>query len=776
MSVINTIFGIPLGYIMYVCYRFAGNYGLSIILFTLITKIIMFPLSLISQKNSIVMVRIKPQLEEIRQRYAGNGAEIAARQKALYKQERYSTWKGMLPLLVQIPVILGLINVIYNPLQHLLRLKPEVIHPLLETTSAVLGISVQDLGTSAELSVLEAVQTHAGDFAGMPGVDKIMTMNLDFLGLDMAKVPTLLSISMVYPVLSGLSALLLAVYQNKYNVLQRAQGAVSRWGMTLFLVVFSGFFAYILPCGVGLYWIAGNLLSIPVLWLCNRIYDPGEYSARAAASAPPKLSREERRRQRSLKAMKRRRQRADVKRFHAVKNKHLVFYSESSGFFKYFEGFIRYILAHSDVVIHYVTSDVNDQVFRQDNPRLRPYYVGPIALIRLMMLMDADIVVMTMPDLEKYHIKRSLVRKDIEYIYTDHGMTSFHLMLQENALDHFDTIFCYGPNHMREVRETERVYGLPPKTLVKTGFPLLDSMIAGAEAIRHVSNDPKIILIAPSWQQDNILEYCLEETLRPLLSAGYRVVLRPHPEFIKRFPVKMKQIIDDYKDETGKNLEIQTSFASNTTVYSADLVITDWSSIANEFSYATKKPSLFINTPMKVMNPNYKKIPLVPLDISLRDEIGVSIDTDQLGTLPDVVSDLFDRADWFKNHIEDVVRNNIFDVGDGARGGGEYIVEALKKREKKAGEESGSRAHSRGAAVLDDVKQEEAGPPLFAEYARRWQNLARCQQQCESVFDAILNQPLSPEELAQKTKGQWMREIMEELEEKTGAKEQRDEI
>ena len=410
------------------------------------------------------MVRIRPQLDEIRQRYAGNSTELASKQKELYRRERYSAWKGIVPLLVQIPIILGLIHVIYHPLQHLLMLDSSVIASLLERTAALSGTTTAGLGTSAELTVLEAVQTNLSHFSGMVGVNEILAMDLRFLGQSMAEVPTISSITVLYPILSGISALVLALYQNKHNVLQRTQGAVSRWVTTIILVAFSAFFAAILPCGVGLYWITGNLLSIPILKLCNMIYDPGEYADQLAHLEVPKMSKEERRAARTERKEKRRRQRVDVKRFNSTKDKRLVFYSESSGFYKYFEGYILYILEHSDnITIHYVTSDIRDRIFSMNNPRIQAYYVGPIALIRVMMLMDADIVVMTMPDLEKYHIKRSLVRKDIEYIYTDHGMTSLHLMLQENALDYFDTIFCYGPNHISEVREMERVYGLPLK-------------------------------------------------------------------------------------------------------------------------------------------------------------------------------------------------------------------------------------------------------------------------------------------------------------------------
>ena len=739
IRLINTLFGIPLGGIMYVCYRLVGNYGLSIILFTIITKVIMFPLSLVSQKNSIIMVRIRPQLDEIRQRYAGNSTELASKQKELYRRERYSAWKGIVPLLVQIPIILGLIHVIYHPLQHLLMLDSSVIASLLERTAALSGTTTSGLGTSAELAVLEAVQTNLSHFSGMVGVNEILAMDLRFLGQSMAEVPKISSITVLYPILSGMSALVLALYQSKHNVLQRTQGAVSRWVTTIILVAFSAFFAAILPCGVGLYWITGNLLSIPILKLCNMIYDPGEYADQLAHLEVPKMSKEERRAARTERKEKRRRQRVDVKRFNSTKDKRLVFYSESSGFYKYFEGYILYILEHSDnITIHYVTSDIRDRIFSMNNPRIQAYYVGPIALIRVMMLMDADIVVMTMPDLEKYHIKRSLVRKDIEYIYTDHGMTSLHLMLQENALDYFDTIFCYGPNHVSEVREMERVYGLPPKTLVKTGFPLLDSMIEGAEALGDAVNVPKVILIAPSWQQDNILEYCLDETLRPLLGEGYRVIVRPHPEFIKRFPGKMRAIEERYKDDVGELFEFQTSFASSETVYSADLVITDWSSIANEFSYATKKPSLFINTPMKVVNPNYKKIPLVPLDISLRDDIGISVDVEDLDTLPDVVRMLLDKVDEYKEHITAVVRENIFDVGDGARGGGQYIIDTLAGRT--------SETHARSC---DD-------------FVSQWKRIL--DSGCDDEMERILSEPLLLEKSIPMTKGELMMDVLEELE------------
>ena len=128
--------------------------------------------------------------------------------------------------------------------------------------------------------------------------------------------------------------------------------------------------------------------------------------------------------------LEQKKEKEDYNRFNSVVNKHLVFYSESSGFYKYYAGIIQYILEKTNLTIHYVTSDYHDKIFEHPdiNNRIRAYYIGEKKLITLMMKMDADVVVMTMPDLDVYHIKKSYVRKDIEYVYVPHGMDSLNMI------------------------------------------------------------------------------------------------------------------------------------------------------------------------------------------------------------------------------------------------------------------------------------------------------------------------------------------------------------
>ena len=664
---------------MFWCYTLMGGYGIAILLFTLLTKIILFPLSVIAQKNSIKMVHMTPELDDIKRYNSGNGELIAQEIRELYKKEKYSTIAGVVPLLVQIPIILGLINVIYNPLQHLLHLNPQVISGLTDRAAELLGKGGEDLGYFGQILVLEEIRKFPELFSDIPGaasaLEAATSLNMDFWGLNLSATPSVTDATVIIPILSGLSALALCLVQNKYNVLQEYAGFVSRWGMTIFLVAFSAYFAAVLPGGLGLYWITGNLLSIPVLGVCNLIYDPKKYIDHEAMEQMHKETPEEKAAKRALAKTLAVRSKQDMKRFFTAGNKReLVFYSEANGFYKYFKGYIEYILANSDIDIHYVTSDPGDRIFEAAEPRIKSYYVNDRDLVSLFMKMDADVFVMTTPDLDKYHLKRSLVKKDVEYIYTDHGMTSFHLMLREGALDHFDTIFLCGPNHIDEVRQTEYVYGLRQKTLIKTGFALLDELLLRVKALGETQNARKKVLIAPSWQRDNLLDSCLAALVDGLSGKDWDIVIRPHPEFVKRFPNKVERIREMYNDRIGKDVILETDFSSSESVYTADVIVTDWSSVAQEYSYTTKRPSIFVNTPMKIINPNYERIPAVPLDIALRDEIGISVDVSELGNIGDLCEKLIREKDDWRERITGIVERYIYNIGDGAGNGAEYII------------------------------------------------------------------------------------------------------
>lgn len=697
MDFINTFVGIPLGYIMWMCFMLLKNYGVAIIVFTLLTKVIMFPLSIWVQKNSIKMIRIQPEYNRIQARNVGNKDKVIEEQSALFKRERYSPLAGMIPMLVQIPIILGLIAVVYNPLQHLLHLDANLIPAFIEQAKIILNNP--DLGSSAQIAVVNLIKDpmHVAAFSSIhiPGVDvgsaiaTIQNMDFMFLGMDLSHTPSLFAIDMysIIPLLSGISAFFLSFFQNKENVLQKEQGFLGRWGMTVFLVAFSTYFAFIVPAGIGLYWIFGNLFAIALIYILNYLYDPKKQIDYDELEKSKLELAESKKLERALKLTpeEKSKGKADYKRFFKddLTVKDIVIYSEKSGFFKYFNDLIDGIIENSDYVIHYITSDPRDGILEKSNDRLQTYFIDDTHLIPLFMKIDSYVMVMTTPNLQTYHLKRSILNKNVEYIYIPHDPMSTHMGANIGAFDNFDTILCVGQPQIDEIRETERVYNLKEKNLIPCGYGLIDQLMAQYESIEKSENDIKKVLIAPSWQEGNIMDSCVDQLLDQLLDQGYDITLRPHPEYVKRYAMKMQSIISRYKEKFNEHFRIETDFSSNVTIFTADIVITDWSGISLEFAYSTKKPALFINTPKKIMNPEYEKISCVPVEVTLRDKLGISLDLDKLDETGEKVSMLLGQREDYKDRISQVVREYLFNPGCSKGAVTDYVIEAIRSKKDK---------------------------------------------------------------------------------------------
>ncbi len=683
---------IPLGWLMKWCWQLVGNYGIAIILFTLLSKLVILPVTVWVHKNSIKMVRLQPEINFLKVNYYGDFDTIAAEQSKLFKRERYSPAASVVSLVIQLFLLSAIIAIIYHPLTYLLGISPETVSALAEAYGIEQGIS------STEIMIVEAVKyrsvTSDGIFisSGFSSelIRSIGALNFSFLGFDISEVAAqTLGKNLLIPLLAGLSSWLLCLSQNMLNVLQHEQSKWSQYGMMIFSVGLSLYLGFFVPAGIVLYWIFSNLFSVFQQMLLNLAVSPKKYvdyealeKSREALAAIENLDKKDE----AGFAENKKRERADYKRFFGVVNKHVVIYSEKSGFYKYFEDIIEALLARSNLILHYITNDPNDVIFSvaEKQPRIRAYYIGNKKLITLMMRMDADIVLMTTPDLDKYYIKRSLVRKDIEYIYIPHDPMSAHMGFRENALDAFDTIFCTGPHIEREVRATERVYGLPSKKLVHFGYPLAEKLIAAHEDSQDLSiRDRKQILIAPSWQEDNLLDSCIDKLIEELYGDEYRIVVRPHPEYVKRYSERMKAITERYAEKVGKGLVFELDFSSNSSIWSSDLLITDWSGISLEFCFATKKPALFVNTKMKVENPNWEKIECVPVEISLRNTIGVALDKEELGKTGETVRKLLNAPEEYAEKIKEALAEHFYNQGSAAKVGAMYILETLKEKQNR---------------------------------------------------------------------------------------------
>ncbi len=614
-----SIISIPLNALMRLCYQWTGNYTVAIILFTILTKIILLPVSMWTQRNSIKMVEIMPAINELKIKYFGDKDTIAEETQKLYKRVNYHPLASTIPMLIQIVLLMGVID----------------------------AVKAMTSGDASSVYAQTAFQKGG--------------------------------LYLLMPLAAGAASLCLGLAQNRINPLQKEQDRKEQFVTNAISVAISLLLGAFVSIGTCIYWIASNLLSIPNQLVLNWLVNPRKYvdyealnESRKTIEAYNALSAGETKEDKQ-------REKEDYKRFFNVVNKHLVFYSESSGFYKYYKSVIEYLLSHTNLTIHYITSDPNDQIFQiaKNQPAIQPYYIGEKRLITLMMKMDADVVVMTMPDIETYHIKRSYVRKDITYVYVAHGMGSTNLTLTKTSTDHYDVVICTGRQNKLEEIERERVFGVPHRTLIEGGYPLLDEMRAAYRGQEHEVHERPKILIAPSWQKDNIVDSCLAEMLDHLKGHGYDITVRPHPQEVRH----KRQQLEALKERFSRDgIVVQTDFSSNTTVMEADLLITDWSDIGFEFAFTTDKPVLYIDTPMKIMNPDYEQIDLVPINILIRDRIGSRLKPSELYHLTETVAELLDSKERYQEMIEQIAYEHIYHLDNSREVYANFIIETIQKK------------------------------------------------------------------------------------------------
>lgn len=109
----------PLGWILSILYNLVGNYGLAIVILTLIIKGLLYPVYLKSIKSSSRMGELQPRVQQIQQKYANDKRKANEEVSKLYKEEGVSMYGGCLPMIIQMFVIMGLFTLLRNPLQYM---------------------------------------------------------------------------------------------------------------------------------------------------------------------------------------------------------------------------------------------------------------------------------------------------------------------------------------------------------------------------------------------------------------------------------------------------------------------------------------------------------------------------------------------------------------------------------------------------------------------------------------------------------------------------------
>ena len=277
------ILGVPLGWVMKFIYGFIQNYGLSIIVFTILVKLLMLPMAVKQQKSQAKMAVVQPQMLELQKRYANNQQKLQEELAALYAREGYNPTSGCLTLFIQFPIIMGLYDVIYKPLTHVLALGSETLTKATEIATS-LGLLPEKL-YSAEPYIISAVQNDPAAFEALGAdiVSKIQNFDMYFLGINLGDTPTMaFNALLLIPILSFASQMLMTVISFRNNNTGSDNPSMAGMKATMYMMPFlSAWICFSVPAGVGMYWIVSSVLSLLQMVVLNKFYNPKEMAEKA---------------------------------------------------------------------------------------------------------------------------------------------------------------------------------------------------------------------------------------------------------------------------------------------------------------------------------------------------------------------------------------------------------------------------------------------------------------------------------------------------------------
>ena len=372
----------------------------------------------------------------------------------------------------------------------------------------------------------------------------------------------------------------------------------------------------------------------------------------------------------------------DLKKFENLDQteKQIVFYSENQDYFFIFKSLIDELI-NQDITICYVTSSKDDPNLNSSNEKMRTFCIGEgIMRTKFFLNLKASILIMTMPDLGTSYVKRSKVYP-VHYVYMFHAIASTHLVYKKNAFDNYDSILCVGNFQIDEIRSREKLYNLDAKNLIETGYSHLDNLMKKYSTNKQIAiNDPIQVLIAPSWSDDGLFETAIEKNISILLDSGFKVTLRPHPMTQKKSEKKINFL--NQKFSSNSNFILEKNIPNFDSFMKSDIMITDWSGAAIEYAFTLERPVLFIDVPKKIHNPDYEKLPEIPLEISIRDKIGEIISLSDMEVLPEKIQILCQNPEIIKSKIQKIRGELISNLGNSSKLEVEFILK-LKDQLKK---------------------------------------------------------------------------------------------
>ena len=301
-SSIGYLICIPFAWLLRVLYNLTSSYGIAIILFTLVIKLIMLPFQMKSKKSMMRMSRMSGKMEEIKKKYSNNQMKMQEEMQKLYAEEGINPMGGCLWSFLPLPILIALYSIIRQPITHFMMMSKETVEALVtkvissglaeqstlvqvakKTGEVMMKDGFTQLTSYGQINLVKIVNENPNLLNGLEDADKWISMNYNFIGLDLTQNPTVgftnFSFSwaaiglILIPVLAGLSQLVLTVMTMKQQGGSDNPAAASTKGMMYTMPLMSVYIGFIMPAALGIYWIAQSVFSLIQEFLMGKFFN-----------------------------------------------------------------------------------------------------------------------------------------------------------------------------------------------------------------------------------------------------------------------------------------------------------------------------------------------------------------------------------------------------------------------------------------------------------------------------------------------------------------------
>ena len=324
MSTIGYYICVPFAWLVRLFYNLTGSYGVALILFTLVIKLIMLPFQMKSKRSMMRMNRLSGQMKEIQKRYANNQVKMNEEIQKLYAEEGVNPMSGCLWSFIPLPILIALYSIIRQPITHFMMLPESAVETLIQTATkagvnmvnivqldkageAIVKNGITQLASYGQINLVKAVQE-----LGLATPEGWFNVNYNFIGLDLTATPweyvknftftwAVIGVILI-PILSGLSQFILS--KITMSTQPQTDGAGSMKSVMYMMPLMSVYIAFIMPAALGVYWIAQSVFSLIQEMILNKTFtakmEAEEEAAFQARQADRQRRMEEGRRQQEL--------------------------------------------------------------------------------------------------------------------------------------------------------------------------------------------------------------------------------------------------------------------------------------------------------------------------------------------------------------------------------------------------------------------------------------------------------------------------------------------